>query len=174
MFGIKKCTVLENTLLSDYSKVGNYTDCYTTDIPGQISFPEFIFAFYTTPLFKLERLILNFTISRPSTDMQAKQLANGVSDRFAAWHVEKRNDNEILMCDLVSRTRSWLMAVPAHDTSQTRLYFGSAVVPRQHTKAEEPSLEFGFRALLGFHQIYSVFLLSSARWRLLRQKSYIR
>ena len=174
MFRIEKCTVLDKTLLADYSKAGNYTDCYTTYVQGKVSFPEFIFAFYTTPLFKLERLILKFTVARPSTDLQAKQLAEGLSGNFAAWHVEKRNENEILMCDLVSRTRSWLMAVPTHDTSQTRLYFGSAVVPRQNMKVEELSLEFGLRALLGFHQIYSVFLLSSARSRLLRQKSYIR
>jgi len=171
MFGIEKSPILENTLLSNYLRVGSYTDCYTTDLPGQVSFPEFILAFYTTPLFKMERLILKFTVSRPSTDLQAKQLAHGASDSFAAWHVEKRNENQILMCDLIGRTRSWLMAVPTGNNSHTRLYFGSVVVPGRNSKTEE--LEFGFRALLGFHQIYSVFLLYSARLRLMGQKSHI-
>ena len=47
-----------------------------TEIPGRISFPEFVFAFYTTLLFKLERLILKWTVSKPSTDAQARQLAD--------------------------------------------------------------------------------------------------
>jgi hypothetical protein len=57
---------------------------------------EYIFAFYTTPLFKLERLILKLTVTKPSTDTQARQLANGSGNVFAAWHMENRKENEIL------------------------------------------------------------------------------
>jgi hypothetical protein len=145
---------------------GNYVDCYTTMIPRQISFPEFIFAFYTTPLFKLERVILKVTVSKPATDRDAKNLALGITDTFAAWSVENRSDHEILLCDYQSRTRSWLM-LDGSDP-RTRLYFGSAVVP----KKGRTSLEFGFRALLVFHKFYSVMLLHSAAlkisWRLLK------
>ena len=48
----------------------------------------------------------------------------------------------------------------------TRLYFGSAVVPvvsRQSAKAE---MGFAFRALLGFHKLYSRALLGAASARL--------
>ncbi len=51
----------------------------------------------------------------------------------------------------------------------TRLYFGSAVVPKRDSKTGEPRLGTGFRALLGFHQLYSVALLRAARRALERQ-----
>ena len=164
MFSIKKKFVPANSLLEKYSAMnGAYTDCYTTVIEKRIAFPEFIFAFYTTPLFKLERLILKFTVSKPSTDLDARRLADGSTDKFAAWTAENRKENEILMCDFLSRTRSWLM-LNANGT-QTQLYFGSAVVP----KTGAASLDFGFRALLEFHKIYSVLLLWSAKLRIASQ-----
>ena len=166
MFSIEKCAVPADALLAKYSVNGTYTDCYAAEIPGRISFSEFVFAFYTTLLFKLERLILKWTVSKPSTDAQARQLAESDIEKFAAWHVEARSENEILMCDFRGRTRSWLMAAPMSTVSgaRTRLYFGSAVVPIRGAQ----SLEFGFQALLGFHQIYSVLLLYSAKSRLKR------
>jgi hypothetical protein len=157
-----------STLLDQYAINGSYVDCYSTEIPGRVSFPEFVFAFYTSPLFKLERLILKLTVSKPSTDTQARQLANGEIERFAAWRVENRSENEILMCDYLGRTRSWLMVAPVNtgEGDRTRLYFGSAVVPTRNPKTGKRSLEFGFRALLGFHKVYSVLLLYSARSRI--------
>ena len=155
-------------MLAQYSKGGTYTDCYSTEIPGQISLPAFVFAFYTTFLFKLERFILSWTVVKPSTDAQAKQLADGASKRFAAWSVENRAESEILLCDFLGRTRSWLMvtALNTRGEIRTRLFFGSAVVPQRG----KSSLELGFRALLaGFHQIYSVSLLYSAKSRLMRR-----
>lgn len=168
MFSIEKCPVPAGTMLGKYLVNGTYTDCYMTEISGQVLFPEFIFSFYTTPLFKLERLILKLTVSKPSTDVQVRQLAERVIEKFAAWHVEGRNENEILMCDFHGRTRSWLMVAPVNsaDSPRTRLYFGSAVVPIRNTKTGEPSLGLGFQALLGFHKVYSMLLLYSARSRI--------
>lgn len=163
MFSIERCPVPANTLLEGYLTRGAYVDAYTTELPGQVTLPQYLFAFYTTPLFRLERLILKLVISRPSTDVQAKAVAEGRIDEFAAWTVEARREDEILMCDLVERTRSWFMVIPAQD-ARTRLYFGSAVVP----KAGRATLELGFRALLRFHQLYSVLLLWSARDNLQR------
>ena len=168
MFSIKKCPVPANTLLEKYMSPGTYVDCYWTELPGQISFPEFVFVFYTTFLFKLERYILTFSVSKPSTDQQARQLADDEIRSFAAWHVENRGDNELLMCDFVGRTRSWLMAVPVLTTvdTRTRLYFGSAVVPVRNLKTGELSLGWVYQGLLGFHKIYSALLLYSAASRL--------
>ena len=147
MFSIEKCTVPANALLAKYSMDGTYTDCYATEIPGRISFPEFVFAFYTTLLFKLERLILKWTVSKPSTDAQARQLAEGDSEKFAAWHVENRSENEILMCDFRGRTRSWLMVTPVSTVSgaRTRLYFGSAVVPIRNSETGKCHLDSDFK-----------------------------
>jgi hypothetical protein len=168
MFSIEKCKVPDHTMLARYSADGSYTDCYTTEIPGQISFPEFVFAFYTTFLFKLERSILKWTVSKPSTDSQARRLADGNIEKFAAWQVEGRNESEILMCDFRGRTRSWLMMTPVTtgNGARTRLYFGSAVTPRRNSKTGELSLGSGVQALLGFHKIYSVLLLYSAKSRI--------
>ncbi|MCI0550235.1 MAG: hypothetical protein L0287_04720 [Anaerolineae bacterium] len=164
MLSIQKIPVPVNTMLGKYSSVtGAYTDCYVTEIPRTVSFAEFVFAFYTTPLFKLERSILKFTVSKPSTDNQARQVADGNIVKFAAWTVEARTENEMWMCDFLSRTRSWFMT--KNDGAKTKLYFGSAVVPKQGAGR----LEFGFRAMLGFHQVYSVLLLYSAKVKLERE-----
>jgi hypothetical protein len=171
MLATEKCAVPANTMLNTYAMPGAYVDCYTTEVPGQVPLSEFIFAFYTTSLFKLERLILKLTVLKPSTDIQARQLAGGHIEKFAAWHVENRSENEILLCDLIGRTRSWLMVFPVNTNSdsKTRLYFGSAVVPVRNSKTGTASLGFGFRALLKFHRIYSVLLLYSAKTRIHRQ-----
>ena len=165
MLSIEKCPVPANTSLHKYSINGAYTDCYLTEIPGRVSFPEFVFAFYTTPLFRLERLILGLAASKPSSDIQARHVADGLSEKFAAWYVEDRKEDEILMCDFRGRTRSWLMTIPVSTVNgfRTQLYFGSAVVPKRNPKTGELSLELGFQALLGFHKIYSILLLYFAR-----------
>ena len=158
-----------NALIHKYTSMpGAYTDSYMTVIPAQVSFPEYVFAFYTTSLFKVERLILTLTVRKPSTDVQARELSNAKRNSFAAWTVEARDENQILMCDFAGSTRSWLMTVPAKNG--TRLYFGSAVVPRGNSQDGKPSLGFNFQALLGFHKVYSVLLLSSASSRLIRQQ----
>ena len=161
MPSIEKCSVPVNTFLETYLAKGNYVDCYASTIDKQVSFPKFVFAFYTTWLFKTERLILKLLVNKPSTDLQAKQLSANEIDHFAAWTVERRGENEILMCDFLSRTRSWLMIEKAE--AGTKLHFGSTVVPAKGSE----SLDFGFRALLGFHQIYSVLLLYAAKRKLL-------
>jgi hypothetical protein len=168
MFPIKKCVLPDQALLNKCSINGSYVDCYCADIPKQISFRDFILAFYTTPLFKVERFILKYAVSRPSTDIQAMQLADGVSREFAAWYVESRGENQLLMCDLSERTRSWLMVAPGSDGG-TRLYFGSGVVPVQDPKTGKPSMGLIFQVLLGFHQIYSILLLYSAKLRIKNQ-----
>jgi len=168
MFSIESCSIPEKALLNDYFREGTYTDCYVTEINTAVPFAQFVTAFYTTPLFRLERFILKIAVSRPSTDAQAKQLAAGSIDAFAAWNVEARGKNQLLMCDFHRRTRSWLMVAPASGTNgtATRLLFGSAAVPEKHSATGQAMLGFGFKALLGFHKIYSVILLYATKLRL--------
>ena len=165
---IGKCPVPANTILEAYSMKGAYADCYETQVPRRVAFSEFIFAFYTTPLFKLERWILKLTVAKPSTDMQARQLAEGVMSEFAAWHVEDRKENELLMCDFRGQTRSWLSVTPVKTVNgdRTQLYFGSAVVPIRNPKTGELALGSGYQILLGFHKVYSVLLLYSSGQRI--------
>lgn len=168
MLSIEPCPIPDGALLTKYLRDGTYTDCYMTDIRGSVSLEQYVLAFYTTRVFKLERLILKVAASRPSTDDQARQLAAGSIDTFAAWYEEARNENQLLMSDFRHRTRSWLMVVPmaGDSTMRTRLYFGSAVVPVENPGTGRLELGFGFRALLGFHRLYSKVLLCTARSRL--------
>jgi hypothetical protein len=157
-------------LLAAYRDRGAFTDCYVTTLDRPLTLAAYVDAFYTTPLFKLERLILAAFAKRPSTDLQARQLAIGEVDSFAAWRVEAREPDQILLADMTGRTRSWLMVVPARDgdSGGTRLYFGSAVVPVAHPATGQRRMGFVFSALLGFHKLYSRALLSSARRKLTR------
>ncbi len=157
MPSIQKCAVPQNSLLSVYTRDGSYTDSYRTELPGYITLPTFIKAFYTNWLFKIEAFILKYAAKRPSNDVEAQELANGSRIRFAAWDVEGRNENELLMCDMMGRTRSWFMVT--HENERTQLYFGSAVVAMRNPKTGKSSLGPIFTVLLGFHQIYSFLLL---------------
>ena len=155
-----------HALLARYGGDGGYADCYTTVLPRSVTLAEFVEAFYATRLFKVERWLLA-RLGYASTDEQARQLASAQRDRFAAWTVEDRAPDQLLLCDAVGGTRSWLM-VAAADGGGTRLYFGSAVVPRRRGGGQRPRMGFLFHALLGFHRGYSVALLSAARRRLAR------
>ena len=171
MLNIEKTSLPIDALLNIYNLNGCHTDCYTTEIKLEISFEEFIKAFYCTPLFRLERFILKWAVAKPSTDNQIDELLDFKSNEFAAWTVEKRVDNQLLMCDFQKRTRSWfkISSQSNNKTSSTRLYFGSAVVPKYNndSKSSKSTLGFLFTALLGFHKLYSILLLFSAKQKLL-------
>lgn len=165
---IESCDLPDGALLGRYAINGGYTDCYATDVSAAVSQAQYVSAFYTTPLFKLERVILKVALSMPSTDSQAEQLAEGAINAFAAWRVEDRTENQLLLTDFRGRTRSWLMVAPitVEGGVRTRLYFGSAVVPVKNAGNGKPAMGLGFRLLLGFHKLYSVALLRAARARL--------
>ena len=156
---IKSGPAPAEALHAKYARSGSYIDCFTTVIPGGISHAQFVEAFYTSRVFKLERLILQWIVDKPSTDSEAKELATGVRDRFAAWNVEDRSTDQLLMCDYLGQTRSWLMvaACERDGLPATQLHFGSVVTSVG---------KFPFNVLLGFHRLYSRILLSSARDRL--------
>lgn len=163
---VRKTDLPASALLRKYVYEGAYTDCYVTEVTTVASQAEYVEAFYTTGPFKLERLILRWLVSKPSSDCDARRLAHGEIDSFAAWTVEGRAQNQLLLCDFQRRTRSWLMAVPLESGGTgTRLYFGSAVVPVR-TKSGKVALGFTFTVLLGFHKLYSQVLLRAARSRL--------
>jgi hypothetical protein len=168
MNSIEKCDVPENSLLSTYQASGAYTDCYATKVDRKILQIDYVEAFYTTLPFKLERVILKWAVSKPSTDKDARLLAEARADTFAAWTVEARRDEQILLSDFRGRTRSWLMSQPSSDIAgeATLLYFGSAVVPTCTDETEGRRMGKTFNILLEFHKLYSQLLLASARRRL--------
>ena len=156
------------SLLCGYAAEGAYTDCYSLRVDFNVSLSQYIVAFYTTSIFRLERLILQLAVSRPSSDAEVTALADGEIDDFAAWRVENRLESQLLMSDYLGRTRSWLMVQPERDETGdgTRLYFGSVIIPKWDSKKETRSLGHGFKLLLGFHKLYSRILLGAARRKL--------
>lgn len=165
---IQTCELPQTALLRKYQDAGAYADCYVTEVAGAHTHAAFVEAFYTTGLFKLERAILSL-IGRPATDAEARQLASGTTETFAAWRVEARTADQLLLGDFTGSTKSWLMAAPAPGvaTPATRLYFGSAVVARVDRRTGEKTMGIAFKALLGFHKLYSRLLLKAAGARLL-------
>ncbi len=145
---------------------GAYTDCYFTDFPRPVTQAEFVTAFYTSWLFRLERWLLRLLVARPSTDEQARQLARGERDDFAAWSVEARAPGQLLMRDFTGRTCSWFMVAPTERPPGTRLFFGSVVVPVRDRKTGTASLGPVHGSLIGFHRLYSRLLLRAAARRL--------
>lgn len=152
----------DKALIAPYAQSGAYVDCFIVLVPGEFSQAAYVEAFYTSWLFKLERLVLAVLVGKPSSDAQARALALGQTDHFAAWTVEARTDDQIVNCDYQKVTRSWLMS--ERDDGVTWLYFGSVVTSRSGGRPRGGL----FKGLLGFHRIYARALLKAAAGRLLR------
>lgn len=164
---IQTCALPGDALLQKYAGSGAFTDCHFIDVPGHVSQESYVTAFYCSAVFRPERTLIGWLLRRPATDSDAARLGAGEAARFSAWEVEARAPGQILL--RAGNTRSWLMsaASEADGQARTRLYFGSAVLPRRRTSpTEEPSFGFLFHALSGFHRVYSRALLGSARSRL--------
>ena len=144
---------------SQSGEQGHYTDCFSVTFPGRVSLEDFLTAFYTTPLFRCERLVLRLAGIR-SADADIAAMLGGERPGFAAWKIEDRAENQLLLTDLAGSTRSWFMVVPT-DAEATQLLFGSAVIARR-----PHGLPASYRLLLGLHRLYSRLLLSAAFRRL--------
>jgi hypothetical protein len=166
---IRREPLPEHALHAHYQRAGAYADCYATRIEQPVSHAAFVAAFYTSWLFKLERWILRL-VKKPSTDEEAHALARGERHSFAAWTVEARATDQLVMCDFLGRTRSWLMVEALDGGKATRLFFGSVVVPQLDAATGKSSLGASYSLLLGFHKLYSRALLRAARSRLFRER----
>ena len=174
MFSITQQAVPDDALLRTYQ--GGLRpecwrepgDCFAVSVAHVVSLAEFVFAFYTSPVFRVERLVLGLLAGAPSTDTEARCLAEGSGTSFAVWRVGERTAMQLLMCDRYERTRSWFRVVPLND--ETLLQFGSAVASR---KGDRPAIRKPrslFRLLLKFHVMYSQVLLHAAKRGVMRSK----
>jgi len=142
-----------------------YQDCFRVCLSRNVTLEQFVFAFYTSWLFKVERGLLRLFLRISSSDSDAVALTQGTRSTFAAWYVGMRTPTELLMCDRYEQTRSWFRVEPLPEGG-SELYFGTAVAGR--SRGGVLSMSPMFRALLGFHVIYSRLLLHAARRSLLR------
>lgn len=137
-------------------------DCFAVSVDRVVSLAEFVFAFYTSPVFRIERLILGLLAGTLSTESEALRLAEGHETSFAIWRVGERTATQLLMCDRYEWTRSWFRVVPLND-GKTLLQFGSAVASRKGGQSSTRTSGGLFRLLLKFHVAYSRVLLHAAR-----------
>jgi hypothetical protein len=140
---------------------GRYGDCFAVTVHRVVNLAEFVFAFYSSPVFRIERLMLRVLLGAPSSDSDARAVAEGSGGSFAVWYVGERTATQLLMCDRYERTRSWFRVVPMSG-DRTLLQFGSAVAARG-VETRPGSRGGGFRLLLGFHVLYSQALLHAAK-----------
>jgi hypothetical protein len=157
MPSVESAPLPAGALLEAYARANAYTHCYCIKLRRNVTLAEFMTAFYTTPVFRLERWLLAHMLGLRSTDQQAQELAQGKRSTFSAWHVEARDSNQALLA--AGHTRSWLMvaSLATESGEGTALFFGSAVVARQRG-----GFGWRFSALLGFHKLYSRVLLGGA------------
>lgn len=155
---------LPETALHAYhlSEPITYTDCFTCVVKRDVDLQAFISAFYTTGIFKAERLVLRLLARAPSNDTDVLALASGASTTLAVWKVEARAKDQIVLD--AGRTKSWLHVAPC-DTG-TRLFFGSVVVPEPAKDGRPPRMGPVFETLLTPHKLYSRLLLGAAARRL--------
>ena len=167
MFSVVRDPVPDEALLKTHrggarpERWGNYGDCFYVIVDRSVSLAEFVFAFYTSPVFRLERWVLRAFIGIPSSDSGARALADGSAASFAAWYVGKRTATQLLMCDRYERTRSWFRVLPL-DGGRTLLQFGSAIAATRTSQTEVWSISKA-PILLRFHVLYSQMLLHSAK-----------
>lgn len=158
---IRRGQIPPDSLLAVYGRAGNYTDCFTAEVPGHVSFSRFVEAFYSSPCFWPERFLLMALLGKPSSAQDIRDIAAGQTGRFAAWTVEGRGENELLLCDFQQATRSWLMTEPL-EQGGTRLWFGTALALTGQTGTRRSIGQMTFAALGWFHRLYSRALLWGA------------
>ena len=168
---IHRCSLPPDAFLQRYAGNVGYADCFRVDVPGTIGLGRYVEAFYTTRLFKAERAILSLA-GHPSSDAEAALVAQGETSRFAAWHVEARAYDQLLMCDVTARTRSWFRVVSNRD-GDTTLYFGSAVTSVETGKAGRKSMGLVFNVLMPVHILYSRALLAAAKRKIARSSQHV-
>ena len=158
-----------HALSAPYQEQGAFVDCYYIDIAKDISLDEYIQAFYTTSIFKLERSLLSLAMLKRTKDDEAVELSRGRSDNYSIWTVEGRESNQIMLRDFTGNTRSWLMVEKSSGSEiSTRLYFGSVVMPKGKVENVQASFGVLFHLFGKFHQVYSRALLNAAYRKLLR------
>jgi hypothetical protein len=161
-------TVPDDALLRTYrggarpEHWGAHGDCFSVSVDRPVNLGDLVFAFYTSRIFRVERLILRLLAGAPSTDAEARAIADGSGTSFAVWRVGQRTATQLLMCDRYEKTRSWFRVV-SMDGGRSLLQFGSAVAAKPDGRTGLAAMGGGFRLLMGFHVLYSRMLLNAAR-----------
>ena len=173
MLSVSRQEPAEDSLLKTYrggphpERWGRYGDCFSVVIERPVTFADFVYSFYTSPVFRVERRLLGYA-GAGAGNSDARALADGRSSAFAIWYVAQRTADQLLMGDRYGRTRSWFRVAPLGGET-TLLLFGSAIAASSDPRNSRRTPVF--RLLLTFHVAYSQLLLHSARRTALRVAS---
>ena len=148
----------DGALLARYQTAEDYTDCFVMDVPGEVSLADYIRHFYGSLSFWPERMVLGL-IGKGATVGDIDNLADHDATDFAAWSVEARTDDQILLRDFRGSTRSWLHVSSIE--GGTRLWFGSAVIATSRN-GEDKALPKAAVALMDGHVFYAKQLIRGA------------
>ncbi len=161
MTHVEKTAIPLDSFMSAYKQIDG---CSADAFRGYLEFPvtleALITAFFGSPIFTLERLLLKSIGQANTSRSDITGLAAGTQEKFAAWKVEDRNESEVILKVGSSPIRSWLMARPDGD-GKTAIYFGSAVLPQTTNRNSKPQVGSSFRFFMGVHNFYSCLLLKS-------------
>ena len=160
---VRRSPLPQDSLLARHARPGDHTDCYTAEVPEEVGLAALVEAFYCSRGFLPERLVLAL-VGRGGTRADARALARGEADRFAAWRVLARGERELLLLDVLGRTCSWLAVEPL--AAGTRLCFGTGIIRRDRDRPGARAENAAFDALLPFHAAYARVLLGAAARRL--------
>lgn len=148
---VRRARVPASSLIARYvADPASHVDAYVAS--GDATLEQFVRAFFSTPIFRLERRLLRLAGKR-SSDQQVDDLASGAGSVMAAWVIEDRSETELLLTVAGSPIRTWLAVGPGE------LWFGSAIV------ADGGKIPFLAKALMPFHHVYSRSLLRAAARR---------
>ncbi|KAA0175468.1 hypothetical protein FNF27_03168 [Cafeteria roenbergensis] len=135
-------------------------DCFRLDVPGHVPIERFVHAFFTSWLFKLERLVLPVA----TTDSLAKDFAYSRVNEFAIWTAKERTDSELLATWAEEHSpatgATWMRVVHGKDDDgkpKTCLEFGSAIAT-----GDMPYQKAVMAVAMPLHLAYSGLLLGAA------------
>ena len=141
-----------------------YRDAFRASVAGEVSLGELVTAFFSSRAFLAERMALHL-IGRGADHADIAALAAGRTERFAAWQMEAREENELLMHDFLDQTCCWLAVstrgpdgaldgpLPVPERGRTFIWFGTGV-----REVGGPIM----RNLQGAHRFYARQLLAGA------------
>ncbi|NVE95130.1 hypothetical protein [Altererythrobacter lutimaris] len=154
---VRACELPEGSLLAGFGGADDYRDCFCREVPGEVSLEQYIERFYSSAVFRPERVVLGL-IGRGASAEDIRALASGESDQIAVWKVVERKPDEILLLSRDTNTASWLAVSSSSEAvgqtkNKTKLLFGSWVGGINESR---------WRVMLAPHVWYSRLLLESA------------
>jgi len=89
MAKIENIAVPKGSLLAEFGPPGAYRDCFIREVPGSVKLEQFVERFYCSAAFRPERIVLGL-IGKGASNADARAVARGEVESFAAWSVVER------------------------------------------------------------------------------------